>query len=71
MEMRAGLPVEIDEVTRGHLKPSSKVISRYKADLTKNCDKFVCGIIGKVIYLGVWKMGIEMLAVVEYVTRGY
>ena len=68
MEMGAGLPVVVEEVTRGHLKLSSKVISRYKGDLTK---KFVSGIIGKVIYLGVWKMNIEMLAVMEYVTRGY
>ena len=52
-EMRASLPVVVKEVTRGHLKSSSKVISRYKGDLTKNFDKFVSGIIGNVIYLGV------------------
>ena len=51
--MRARLPVVVEEVTRGHLKSLSKVISRYKGDLTKNVDKFVSGIIGKVIYLEV------------------
>ena len=44
----------VGEVTRGHLKSSCKVISRDKGDLTKNVDKFVSGIIVKVINLGVW-----------------
>ena len=51
--MRAGLHVVVEEVTRDHLKSSCKVISRDKGDLTKIVDKFVSGIIGKVIYLGV------------------
>ena len=41
--MRAGLPVVVEEVTRGHLKSSCKVDSR---------DKFLSGITGKFIYLG-------------------
>ena len=39
--MRAGLPVVLEKVTRGHLKSSSKVISRDKGALTKNFDQ-VC-----------------------------
>ena len=69
--MRAGLPVAVEEVTRGHLKSSCKVISRDKGVLTKKVDKFVSGIIGKVIYLVVRQIDTETLAVVEYVTRGY
>ena len=55
--MRAGPAVVVEEVTRGHFKSSFKVISRYKSDLTNIFDKFVSGIIGKVIYLGVYKNG--------------
>ena len=39
--MKAGLPVVVEKVTRGHLKSSSKVISKYKGDLTKTFDQ-VC-----------------------------
>ena len=52
-QKRTGLRVVVGEVTRGHLRSSCKVISRDKGDLTKNFNKFVSGIIGKVIYLGV------------------
>ena len=52
-QKRTGLRVVVEEVTRGHLRSSCKVISRDKGDLTKNFNKFVSGIIGKVIYLGV------------------
>ena len=70
-EMRAGLLVVVEEVTKGHLEWSSKVISREKDDLTKKFDKFVSGIIGKDTYLEVWQIDIDILAVVVYVTRGY
>ena len=65
--------VVVEKVTRGHLKSSSKVISKYKGNLTKNFDKFVSGIIGKVIYLarGSLTMDIKMLAVVGLDPRGY
>ena len=43
----------VEEVTRGHLLSSPKVISRDKGDLTENFDKFMFGIIAMVIYLGV------------------
>ena len=33
--------VVVEKVTRGHLKSSAKVISKYKGDLTKNFDQ-VC-----------------------------
>ena len=49
--MRGGLPVVVGKVTRGHLKSSSKVISRDNGDFNKKIGKFVSGIIGKVIYL--------------------
>ena len=56
--------VVVEKVTRGHFKSSSKVISKYKGDLTKTLTNFVSGIIGKVIYLarGSLTMNIEMLA---------
>ena len=59
--------VVVEKVTRGHLKSSSKVISKHKSDLTKNVDQvcvWLCGIIRKVIYLarGSLTMDIEMLA---------
>ena len=31
--------VKVEKVTRGHLKSSSKVISKYKGDLTKDFDQ--------------------------------
>ena len=31
--------VVVEKVTRGHLKSSPKVISKYKGDLTKNFDQ--------------------------------
>ena len=40
-QMRAGQPVVVEEVTRGHLKSSCKVISRDKGDLTETL-KQVC-----------------------------
>ena len=39
--------VVVEKVTRGHLNSSSKVISKFKSDLTKKTlTKFVSGIIG-------------------------
>ena len=71
MEMRAGLPVDIEEITGGHLKSSSKVISRNKGELTENFwQACVCNH-WKGYLSGSLKKDIEMLAVVEYVTRGY
>ena len=35
-KMEAGLPVVVEKVTRGHLKTSSKVISKHRGDYTKN-----------------------------------
>ena len=69
----ANKKVVVEKVTRGHLKSSSKVISKHKGDLTKTLTKFVSVIIGKVIYLarGGLTMDIEMLAVVGLDTRGY
>ena len=34
--------VVVEKVTRGHLKLSSKFISKYKGDLTKNFSDQVC-----------------------------
>ena len=34
--------VVVGKVTRGHLKSSSKVIAKYKGDLTKNFDQVYC-----------------------------
>ena len=39
--MNSGLPVVVEKVTGGHLKSSSKFISKYEGDLTKNFDQ-VC-----------------------------
>ena len=35
-KMRAGLPVVVEEITRGHSKSSCQVISRDKGDLPKS-----------------------------------
>ena len=58
--------VVVEKVTRGQLKSSAKVISKYKGE-------FVSGIIGKVVYLarGSLTIDIEILAVVGLDTRGY
>ena len=67
--------VVVEKVTRGHLKSSSKVISKYIRVIKLNTmTKFVSGINGKVIYLARARsltMDIEMLAVVGLDTRGY
>ena len=34
--------VVVEKVIRGHLKSSSKVISKYRGDLTKNFDQVCC-----------------------------
>ena len=49
------------EVIRGHLKSSSKVISKYKGDLTKNLDQ-VCVWYHWKVSGGSLTMEIEMLA---------
>ena len=40
--MKAGLPVMVQKVTGGHLKSSSKVISKYKGGLTKKLWPSLC-----------------------------
>ena len=58
--------VVVEKVTRGHFKSSSKVISKYKGDLTENFQDQVCVWYHwkKVIYLarGRLALDIEMLA---------
>ena len=63
--------VVVEKVTSGHLKSSSKVISKYKGDLTKHFDQVCACIIGKVFYLarGSLTMDIEMMALARGIGR--
>ena len=55
--------VVVEKVTRGHLKSSSKVISKYKGDLPKHFDKVCVWYHWKGYLSGSMTMDIGMLAV--------
>ena len=66
--------VVVEKVTRGHLKSSFKVISKYKGDLTKNFAQVCVWYHWKgYLYLarGSLTMDIEFVAVVGLDTRDY
>ena len=49
--------VVVEKVTRGHLKSSSKVISKYKGDLTKNLDQVKLCLVS-LERLSIWPVGV-------------